>query len=117
MRHGAHRFWSRSAVVAAPLGVWAVHFFGSYVAVAVGCRDGWETRQALGVSLLRWCLLGGSALALVAVVVLGWRAWHEFRRMPRGFSARVRALVALLGGLAVAWGSVPAFVVSACPAG
>ncbi|NUZ07013.1 hypothetical protein [Piscinibacter koreensis] len=117
MDRAGDRFFARTAVVAAPFGVWALHFFYSYAAVPVGCRAGWATRDLFGASLLRWALAGGSVLALVAVAALAWQAWRALRAEPLVFSVRVQALAALLGALAVVWTSVPAFVASGCPAG
>jgi hypothetical protein len=65
-------FWSQSVHACAPLALWAAHFFGSYMFVAMGCRAGLDTPTVLGIPLL--------TLGLVALTVaaLGWLALMLF---------------------------------------
>lgn len=98
--------------------VWALHFFGLYVLVAVGCTQGWADVPLLGTSLLRVLLAAASLLALGWIGGLLWRAGGGLRR--RGGEDLLS--VAAAGGawlalIAVLWASLPALLLPMCSPG
>ena len=125
-------FWGRSVHACAPLALWAAHFFGSYMFVAVGCRAKLDSQTALGVPLLT---LGLIALTLA---VLGWLALMLFgpggtfrsrHRCNAGMPADTlpevsagafdgasafRSGAAVLSLVAVAWTTVPMMLFHSC---
>ncbi len=91
---------------AAPLIVWAGHFFGCYSIVALGCDQGWGH--------LQWGLLAFSTLALGG---LGWWtavACRQTLRSPGSTLLQVRLLAALLAMVAILWTSVPLLWLPPC---
>ncbi|HEY5799309.1 MAG TPA: hypothetical protein VIT92_03775 [Burkholderiaceae bacterium] len=90
----------------APLLIWGVHFFVSYVAVAAAC-----TRHAAGPGL-RYALIAFSLVALGAVALLARRAWRHVRQQRLADYAV--AAGATLAAIAIAWASVPLLLLDLC---
>lgn len=90
---------------AAPLAVWALHFFGSYAGIAVACDAG------VDAGMLRGTLLGGTAVALAAVAVLAWRAWRLPARSLAGVAGRGASL---LVAVALVWSAWPMMHLPTC---
>jgi hypothetical protein len=62
-------------LIAAPLGIWAVHFVLAYSTAAIWCaravdRDGSLSGARIAIAVY-------SAVALIAVGWLGWRGWRR----------------------------------------
>lgn len=102
--------------------IWAVHFLVVYVATAIVCARGLADRTLLGWPLAPALVLGATALALLAVGVVGLRA---YRRLAHGFAGQdgeddpqftvwLTLAVALLAGISILWAAVPSLIVSAC---
>lgn len=95
--------------------VWALHFFGVYVLVAVGCDAGWSDAPLAGTNVLRALLLLASVFALAVIGLLLWRSGDGSslgRRASAGgllaVAARIGCCLALIG---VVWVSLPLLMV------
>lgn len=124
---------SRLVGMAAPMGVWAVHFIVVYGLTGLACADAWAARHWLGVRLFAWALLLATALALGLIAALGWRARRARQRFAsmldaadaadakacrelarQCFAARVTVKLAVLAAVAVAFTAVPVLVLPDC---
>ncbi|MBL6455270.1 hypothetical protein JMJ55_08050 [Belnapia sp. T6] len=102
--------------------VWAAHFGLIYGANAVACARGLAGGRWLGLPLVPALVLGLTALALLAVAVIGLRAWQrlegglsgqEGENEPR-FMVWLTLAIALLSALAILWEALPVLLVPAC---
>ena len=107
-------FFPAAARASLPLWLWALHFAFCYVAVAVGCRAGWQHPGAAGLSPLQGLLGWGSAAALGGAVVLLVHAWRHRATAPGALLARVRSVVAALALIGIAWTSIPLLLLPTC---
>lgn len=57
--------------------VWAAHFLASYVTAAIWCAK--ATGVAAPLASARIALATYTAVALIAIAVLGWRGWRQHR--------------------------------------
>lgn len=124
---------SRLVGMAAPMGVWAVHFVVVYGLTGLACADAWAARHWLGVRGFAWALLLATALALAAIAALGRRARRARQRFAamldaddavdaatrrererECFAARVAVKLAVLAAVAVAFTAVPVLVLPDC---
>lgn len=121
---------SRLVVMAAPLGVWALHFVLVYSLTGLACVEAGVTRYWLGVPAPRGALLLWTATALLMVGGMGVLAWREHRRLSaqlstaddsaraalerKCFSARVAVLLATVAAVAIAFTIIPVFVLPDC---
>jgi len=121
MRVRAPGFSSIAGALAALL-VWAGHFALVYGVHAVACERGLEDGALLGLPAVPVLVLGASLAALLAVGIVGLRAW---RRLDRGlageegedgpqFLAWLTLATALLAALAILWEVVPVLLLRAC---
>jgi hypothetical protein len=116
---GNDGFWIGLVHACLPLAIWAAHFFGSYVFVAVGCHAGLDTRNFAGIPLLTLGLAGATVIALLA---LAWILLQPSRlRAASGagsgdgpIGAAFRRGAAGLSLVAVAWTGVPVVLLRAC---
>jgi hypothetical protein len=111
---GAVPFFRTALRSSLPLWLWAVHFAFSYVAVAIGCRLGWQQAPDGAWSRLDTILALGSALAAGAALWLLCRACRPAASGSPGLSKRVRGLASLLALLAIVWTTVPMLVLPVC---
>ena len=102
-------FFAGVADAAAPLGVWALHFFGCYVAVAAGCATGADE------AALRIALLGATVAALLFCVAWLVRACRA--RAAGDLLAAARRACALLAGIGIVWAGVPLALLAVCSRG
>lgn len=121
---------ARLVGMAAPFGVWALHFVLVYSLAGLACAEAWAAREWLGVRVFVWAMLLWTAVALAVIGWLGRRARDARRRLDREletadasvrpelerqcFSARVAVLLAALAAVAVAFTAVPMFVLPHC---
>jgi hypothetical protein len=101
-------------LIAAPA-VWLAHFTAVYVLLSLACRSGASESGTSG--LVQGGVAIATALAVVLLVAIGWRAYSRSRAEPRdtdGFIERVTLLAAGLSALATLWVAYPAFVLPAC---
>ena len=100
--------------------IWALRFADAYSFTALACSRGWDMADgALGVIPLGVALMSATA-ALGCLAIVG-RASRALSAAPadraeenRRFIHAVAATVALLGLLAVAWETVPVFMLPIC---
>ncbi|HEV7914090.1 MAG TPA: hypothetical protein VGP22_10000 [Albitalea sp.] len=111
MSGAGDRFVAGVADAAAPLGVWALHFFGCYIAVAVGCARGVD-EPALRAGLL---IAGAAAIMFTG----GWllRACVAVRRGERDLLGKARLGCAALATTGIAWTSAPLWTLAVCQFG
>ena len=95
----------------APLLVWALHFAACYVAVAVACTS---TPANPELPMLRTWLIAATAVALVTLVAMLWRA--RASRPAGRFDLLARRVCAALALVGVAWSVVPMLVLTTCTA-
>ncbi|WP_202844687.1 hypothetical protein [Luteimonas saliphila] len=105
----------RFSWIAAPMAAWALHFAAVYILQGLGCARGWadgSTRIAMGAS---------TALAFAAVAWIGTHAWRRLRAAGDAgetrFVARLVAILSLLAALAIAFTSLPMFLLLPCDRG
>lgn len=114
----------------APMALWALHFVLVYSLAGLACAEGWPEHRILGVRMLSWALLGSTALTFALIGWLGQRAWRARRALPptddardaaecrrlarQRFASRVAVVLAIIAAIAVAFTSVPMFVLSRC---
>ena len=67
------------------------------------------------MGVLRWRLAAGSAVAVLVLAALLWRAYRLRRRGAPGLLSTVRAADAALALIGVAWTALPALLVAPCP--
>jgi hypothetical protein len=104
------RFGARLLQGSAPLMVWAVQLFGSYVLVAAACCTAFSEMQWFGTSALRVLLLALGALALAAIGVLLLRSL----RGPAGLLRTAGTVSAVLALTGVAWATFPSAMLPLC---
>jgi hypothetical protein len=104
--------------MALPMVVWAVHFVFVYSVSGLACERGWTHGS--------WLMLAASALAAVLLVALGWNAWRQWRVQPppvsaadplqrrRRFLAGLTLALSVLSALAVAFTTLPVFMLPPC---
>jgi len=107
-------FFPAAVRASLPLWLWALHFAFCYVAVAVGCRAGWQHGGATGLSPLQWLLAAASAAALGIAVVLLIHAWRHRAAHPDELLARVRSIAAGLALIGIAWAAIPLLLLPTC---
>ena len=95
--------------------VWALHFAAVYILQGLGCTRGWPD-PATGIGL------GASTvLAFAAVAWIGARAWRQLRGAgdvgQARFVARLVAILSLLAAVAIAFTSIPMFLLLPCEQG
>ena len=109
----------------APPTIWAAHFLLSYITAAYGCAPNEDIFAAItGVRLL---IAGLTVAALLAIGLVGLRAYREWRRhggaIPHdGDSAEIRerflefstVLLAALSFVAVFYTALPALLIVDC---
>lgn len=102
--------------IAAPMGVWALHFVAVYSLQGLTCAQGWNPRAgSLGMVAL-------TVPALAAIVWLGMRGWKVARTSTSAdavarrtrFAAQATGLCALLAGVAVLFTLAPVLLLPAC---
>ena len=122
-------FWPDTVHACAPLAIWAGHFFGSYVFVAIGCRARLDSQVVFGLPLLTLGLLALTAGALVwmALMLFGRNSVFSLRRQrshgmqrgpatagyPPGATA-FRTGAAALSLVAVTWTTPPMLLLVSC---
>jgi hypothetical protein len=102
--------------------VWAAHFLVVYVVNAIACERGWIGETLLGWPLVPTLVLGATAVALIAVAVVGLRAWRRLGHSLAGqegeddpqFTVWLTAAITLLSAVAILWAGVPAVIVQPC---
>lgn len=109
------QFVRHLSLAAAPLLVWAGHFFASYVAVAAVCT----VHHGQAPALLRVALLSASVLAMIAALLLLRSALR--RRRSRHAAGRAAALAdgaalgcAVLAVIGIAWSALPMLLLQPC---
>jgi hypothetical protein len=114
--------------MAAPMGVWALHFVFVYSLVGLACAEGWPAIRMGGVRLLTWTMLGSTVLALALIGGLGLRAWRARQCVSANgenatparvldrhrFMTLVSSVLALVAFIAVVFTSTPMFMLSTC---
>lgn len=106
----------------AALIVWAAHFLLVYGVQATLCWRGLAGGTILGWPVVPALVVAATAVALVAIGVIGWRAWHRLRSAPAGedgeeqpqFTVWMSLSVALLAILALVWEGIPVFLLPPC---
>lgn len=102
--------------IAAPMGVWALHFVAVYSVQGLTCAEGWSARAGF------WAMLGLTLPALAAILWLGLRAWRLSRaaiandaaaRRTR-FAAQATGLCAVLAAVAVLFTLAPVLLLPVC---
>ena len=102
--------------IAAPMGVWSLHFVVVYSLQGLTCAQGWSPRAgSLGMVAL-------TLPALAAIAWLGLRAWKLARATTAPdavarrirFAAQATGLCALLAGVAVLFTLAPVLLLPAC---
>lgn len=102
--------------------IWAGHFGLVYMATAIVCERSLTGRMVLGQPLIPVLVLGATALALVAVAIIGLRAWRRLEHSLAGqegedeprFMVWLTLAIALLSALAIAWEAVPVLLIRPC---
>ncbi|WP_149538239.1 hypothetical protein [Siccirubricoccus phaeus] len=121
MRARAPGFSAITGALAALL-VWAGHFTLIYGAHALACERGFADAALLGLPAVPALVLGASLAALLAVGLVGWRAWRRLdgslaaeagEDAPR-FLAWLTLATALLAALAILWEAVPVLLLHSC---
>ncbi|MBU8536586.1 hypothetical protein [Falsiroseomonas tokyonensis] len=102
--------------------VWAAHFLLVYGAQATVCWRGLAGATLWGQPLVPAIVLGLTALGLVAVALIGGRAW---RRLHSGLASQegeeqsqftlwMSLAVTLMAALAMVWEAVPVLILPPC---
>jgi hypothetical protein len=108
-------FFGGALRASAPLWVWAAHFGGCYVAVAIGCDAGWHGARWAGLSALQWGLVSASVIALAVAACLLLAACRAARRTDHeGLALRVGVLGAALSLVGIAWTTTPVLWLPTC---
>jgi hypothetical protein len=102
--------------------VWAAHFLLVYGAQATACARGATGATLFGQPLVPALVLGLTAVSLLAVGVIGLRAWRRLRSGLSGqegedepqFTVWMTAAIALLAALAIIWEAAPAVILRPC---
>lgn len=99
------------SLAGAPL-VWAAHFVVLYAVAGTLCQ---KLAAPDAILAAQWVTAVATVLALVAI---GWVAWHSAARL-RGdidgrFMARVTLMLAALSALAVIFSALPAILSASC---
>lgn len=98
--------------------LWALHFSLIYMVTAVACARGLSTHRLAGTPTLPLLIMGASALALLAMLLLALRAWSEWKASPRPGARRFLSIFALattsIAATAVVWATIPVLVVEPC---
>lgn len=102
--------------------VWAAHFLVVYGAQATACARGMAGATLFGQPFVQAMVLGITAISLVAVAIIGFRAWHRLRSGLAGqegedepqFTVWMAAAISLLSALAIIWEAVPVFILGPC---
>lgn len=109
----------------APL-VWAVHFLACYVATAIVCAKAADDADM--IETLRLGIAAATAVAILLIVLTGWRAWKQWdylddrdyahdghqqedRHEFLGHAAFLLAVISLIG---VVYDSLPALFMASC---
>lgn len=93
----------RALWIAAGVAVWALHFAVAYGFTALACARGWEGAV--------WPVV--VAATVVSLAALGAMAWRLRPRLPQ-FEAWLALAVAGLAAIAIAYETVPLFLVPPC---
>lgn len=98
--------------------LWALHFSLIYMVTAVACARGLSTHRLAGLPTLPLLIMGASALALLAMLLVALRAWGEWKASPRPGAHRFLSLFALsttpIAALGVVWATIPVLLVEPC---
>jgi hypothetical protein len=102
--------------------VWAVHFLVVYGVQATICVRLGADRTPWGQPLVPASVIGLTAVALVVVAVIGFRAWRRLRSGMSGqegedqaqFTVWMTVSIALLSALAILWEAVPVLLLPPC---
>lgn len=102
--------------IAAPMGVWALHFVAVYSVQGLTCAEGWNPRTGF------WAMLALTLPALAAIAWLGLRARRLARdtlagdavSQRRRFAAQATGLCAVLATLAVLFTLAPVLLLPVC---
>ena len=97
--------------IAAPLLPWAIHFVAVYSLQGLVCARGWS--QLAGQT----GMIGMTLLALVAVLLLGHRAWRRMRAGQQDddvFAARTALHVSALACVAIVFTAIPLWLLAPC---
>lgn len=117
-----------SGFMVAPV-LWFGYFVAVYALQGAGCAIGLDDAQLFGVSALTLSLLGLTAAAVLAMLLVGawsFRSWHRLREpigerqrqayRPASFLAFGALLHAGLFLVAVLWTGVPILLLESCGA-
>lgn len=102
-----------------PLAIWMAYFTLVYAVHSIGCVLGWN--QMVGLNVVSYALIGVTAATLMAIGVLGWRAYRGAHRACHGaesarghFAARLTVLACALALLSTVWVGLPMLMVPPC---
>lgn len=114
-----------TAIITGPI-LWAVHFVFVYVGVSLACATGLDSAAVAGVPWVNLILIGFSLLILAVMAVRSLHLLRGLRRRTdeaegedeeeRGelFRGALALLLYALSFVAVAWVSLPLFVIAPC---
>ena len=105
------RFTSTSLRLSSGVIIWAVHFAVIYGFTALACARGFAELQWLGAGVVTWTVVGATAIAVAATLLILVPA----ARAARGsFEDWMTAGVAGLALIAIVWETVPVIMVPTC---
>jgi hypothetical protein len=111
----AERFLPRLAWASAPLWAWALHFFLSYVLVAIGCDAGPGGARRLDPATLRALAVGAGLVAWLAIAACARGACRvRARHAPGRLLDAALALAALLAAIGIGWTLLPLLLLPPC---
>lgn len=109
-------FFRKSVDASAPLLLWALHFFGVYIFVALACGSTLSDAQLFGYPLIKSVSLLLSLIAILLVAGLCRRAILLCRQTPQQLLSLARLGCAVLGTIAIVLTTIPMFILASCQA-
>ncbi|RJF95948.1 hypothetical protein [Noviherbaspirillum saxi] len=101
-------------IFAGPI-VWAVHFIVIYGFTGIACARRTAHLEWLGLGVIAWGIGGASIVAVATIAFMHLHTWRTgMQTSEKDFIRWSAAILGLISILAIAWETLPLFLVPKC---